>query len=290
MGDFSANNRRVVGSGVAVMSFQAMAWAIEQSPSWRGKFVLIMLANYADEDGVAFPSIKKLQTDCGVGRDTIVRAIKELERLGLVTIERRKVEGVYLRNRYTLVLHPVDANSRPVVADSDQGSRSERPGVVAQSDPNLSDKPIKEPSPLNPPKDFDRFWEAFDHKKSKRTAEKAWAASLKRGNDPGKLISAAAEYRLSKPDKQFMKYPATWLNADCQNDEPEPPKAPNDPKPPSAHDNLVAGYREAVRRKTGMDSQRPDNPGIPQPKRLGPPVGGNAGDSSSPTLAAGGRR
>lgn len=118
------------------MSFQAMAWAVQQDLPMREKMVLVMLANYAsNERGDCYPSINALSKDCGAGKDTIIRAIKTLEEGGYLSINRRQQEGVNLPNTYTL-------NMQGVVANSDYGSRSQQGGVVAESDSNLLLEPI----------------------------------------------------------------------------------------------------------------------------------------------------
>lgn len=118
------------------MSFQAMAWAVQQELPMREKMVLLMLANYAsNERGDCYPSISVLAKDCGAGKDTIIRAIKTLEDDGYLTIKRRQQEGVNLPNTYTL-------NMQGVVANCDHGSRSQQGGVVASCDTNLLLEPI----------------------------------------------------------------------------------------------------------------------------------------------------
>lgn len=120
------------------MSFQAMAWAVDQNLPMREKMVLLILANYAsNERGDCHPSVGLLSKDCGASKDSIIRAIKSLEDQGFVTVNRRMSEGVNLPNTYTL-------NMRGVVAPSDYGgSSTQRGGVVAESDTNLSPEPIR---------------------------------------------------------------------------------------------------------------------------------------------------
>ena len=121
------------------MSFQAMAWAVEIKLPVKEKITLLMLANYAsNENGDCYPSINTLAEVTGMSRDSVMRAIKSLEELGMLRVNRRQVEGVNLPNSYTL-------NLRGVVAHSGEGSSTQQGGVVADSDSNQSVKPIKEP-------------------------------------------------------------------------------------------------------------------------------------------------
>lgn len=87
------------------MSFQAMAWAVGLKLPTREKFVLLMLANYASSDqGECYPSLARLAADTGMVNNTVISAIQKLEALGVLTVERRKVDKASLPNLYRLNL------------------------------------------------------------------------------------------------------------------------------------------------------------------------------------------
>ena len=68
------------------MSWQALAWATETHlGSSAPKFILILLANKADENFSCFPSIRTLMAESGAGRSTVLRALRELETRGFIT-------------------------------------------------------------------------------------------------------------------------------------------------------------------------------------------------------------
>jgi hypothetical protein len=71
------------------MSLDAMRWAFQQKGLRSSvKFVLVALAERAGEDHECWPSLDRIQSDTNLNRHTIVAAIQELEKVGL--IERRK--------------------------------------------------------------------------------------------------------------------------------------------------------------------------------------------------------
>lgn len=87
------------------MSFQAMAWAVGLKLPTREKFVLLMLANYASNDkGDCYPSLARLAEDTGMVNNTVIAAIKKLEDMGVLTVQRRKLDAVNLPNVYRLNL------------------------------------------------------------------------------------------------------------------------------------------------------------------------------------------
>lgn len=90
------------------MSFQAMNWAMEVNRSGLLKsaeaFVLLVLANYADEEWSCFPSQERLAGDTAQGKRTVVRQVKRLQELGLVVAEDRYGKGRgRIGNRYFLI-------------------------------------------------------------------------------------------------------------------------------------------------------------------------------------------
>jgi DNA-binding transcriptional regulator YhcF (GntR family) len=67
-----------------------MAWARSfKTGSSATKAVLLAIANYADEEGIAWPSQEQLADDTELSRHTIMRAMDSLEELGLLNRERR---------------------------------------------------------------------------------------------------------------------------------------------------------------------------------------------------------
>lgn len=86
------------------MSFQDMAWAVEQKCESPGqKLVLLMLANHCNgHTKQCNPSHKRLAEECSMGVSTLKRNIAGLADAGLLTIEHRSNEGVSLPNQYRL--------------------------------------------------------------------------------------------------------------------------------------------------------------------------------------------
>ena len=92
--------------GEALMSWKATAWALGQTTgAARRKLLLLALANYADENGVCWPSQETLARDTEQSVDTVQRQLDVLEQLKLLTRERMpKRRGQWQGYRYTLCL------------------------------------------------------------------------------------------------------------------------------------------------------------------------------------------
>ena len=84
------------------MSFQAMVWALKQPAKPAEKLLLLAIANYADEQGRAWPSLERLCTDTGMSRATIKRCFKKLEDGGIISRHKRVKGHLQTSNLYVL--------------------------------------------------------------------------------------------------------------------------------------------------------------------------------------------
>jgi hypothetical protein len=76
------------------MSWKATAWAERQKTgSPARKVLLLVLANYANEDGICWPSQQKLSKGCEQSVDTVQRNLRRLAADGFVTSESRPRAG-----------------------------------------------------------------------------------------------------------------------------------------------------------------------------------------------------
>lgn len=82
---------------------------------------------------------------------------------------------------------------------------------------------------------FGAFWAIYPKKKNKAEALAAWKTAVASGIDPAHITAGATAYRRERDgqDSKFTKFPATWLNKGCYDDEPDTP-------PPSGKPNLRA--------------------------------------------------
>jgi hypothetical protein len=83
---------------------------------------------------------------------------------------------------------------------------------------------------------FGAFWLTYPKRRDKEAAKKAWIAAIERGAEPQQMVDAAKAYAQERKDQEpkYTKYPATWLNNGCYDDEPD--------TPPGRHLHAVGGY------------------------------------------------
>lgn len=76
------------------MSIQAVGWVLTQGIETSSKFVLVALANYADENGKCWPSQARLAKDTSMAERTVRKHLKLLEEAGYITrVKRRRKDG-----------------------------------------------------------------------------------------------------------------------------------------------------------------------------------------------------
>jgi len=94
------------------MSFKAMNWAMNKKPEGDfkplTKFVLLHLADLADQEGMSYPSLKYLSESTGLGISTVRRHLHTLAAADLVNIVwGKRPDGSYSANTYYLNIEGV---------------------------------------------------------------------------------------------------------------------------------------------------------------------------------------
>lgn len=192
------------------MSSEALSWA--KRTSFGGpvpKAVMLVLADYADEDGSCFPGQARVAGETETSERTVRRVLAELETVGALHREPRyRTDGHGGRTSDRIFLHLEWAPGQQVLPDMPQ---------PAEAPPALS--LISVETAQDP---FDEFWAAYPRKAAKASARKAWAKAIKSAH-PELIIQAARTYAADRNRVDaFTAYPATWLNGERWLDGPLP--------------------------------------------------------------------
>jgi hypothetical protein len=259
--DNLAFHRKVVAAGNAAMGMwvRAGAWcsqmltdgfipdhmiAIIGSPAQRDKLIKVGLW-IAVDGGCRFHEWNEK------GRQPTSQSVRE---------EREKAAARQARHRNGIFEDPQvedarNAVSSPLVTGVVTGVVTPAPTRPdpTQEEEELSLAPLAEDD--EPPRDaFGEFWAAYPKRQDKRTAERAWRAALKRGADPDHVIEAARVYarQQSGKERRYIKLPATWLNADAFDNEPEPDPQWGSRRSPQDMPDRITGWQSL---KTGTDDR-----------------------------------
>jgi hypothetical protein len=216
------------------MSVQQITLALAlRNVSQAEKLLLIVLANYADEDGRCWPSQKRLGEDAGMSDRSVRTALVKLEEAGLIVRERRnRRDGS--RGTDMIELHLERANDQrknlPAEKSSSGKSCTDYRKNLHELPENISGlttfEPTIEPS-IEPSEktraldaEFDVFWSAYPSKVDKVKARKTFPKARKRAS-LDRMLEAIEYARQRSPmwrDNVFCN-PTTWLNNERWNDE-----------------------------------------------------------------------
>jgi len=112
---------------------------------------------------------------------------------------------------------PKDSSSPPAQEDDD----APHPASPSKTSPGRATDGQQKDHHLEA---FGAFWSNYPKKRDREAAKKAWIAAIERGVEPKHMVDAAQAYARERhgQDPQYTKYPATWLNKGCYDDEPDP--------------------------------------------------------------------
>lgn len=165
------------------------------------KLVLIKLADNANDLGECWPSHQHVSDQCEISKTSVRNHIRELERMGLLTVEHRDGPKGNTSNLYHLTLQGVPAN--------DTGIAGAGIGGIAGDDTRISHsyEPLKESSYSSP--------EGDQKQQSKRAVFEMMAVRFMEliPEMPSVDLDANAKGRMTKAYnfyKSFKFDPARW--------------------------------------------------------------------------------
>lgn len=222
------------------------------------KLILLAIADAVDAHGVGFCSHKQIQQVTQVTTEYIRRCVNQfvdegrLEIIskgngpGRATVYRIKLPnsvGEFTRENYPELPNSVGENSPTQLHRTPQLGRGNSP-TGAPNPPSytsLETSPLQTPAPADAA--FIEFWTIYPRRAQKAKARKAFTDALKKVPRET-ILTGAARYRDDPNRKpQYTAHPASWLNAERWDDDPEPTPAPP----------LTAAQARAAEQKRKLD-------------------------------------
>lgn len=193
----------------------SQVWIAELDPV--EKLVALCIADFADDEGKAWPSLATVAKKSGLAEITVRRKLKSLADAGHLTITTRTDKS----GRQTTSLIEFSGMREGI---SQRPSHTER--VSHREGEGISQAPlILEPS-FNHQKTlvlFDKFYQAYPKRKDRAAAEKAF---IKLNPSPelfAQMMDALGWQRQQpewlKNNGQFIPLPASWINGRRWEDE-----------------------------------------------------------------------
>ncbi|TFC30089.1 helix-turn-helix domain-containing protein [Cryobacterium sp. MDB1-18-2] len=242
------------------MSNKAITWAYAQTGLKAGpKFVLVTLADLADQEHSCFPGVPVLADLTGLSESGVRSQLDLLLSVELITRERRfRKDGSRTSNRYYLQMNPpvvIETPASDSGASNEDDQRQNLGGLAPDSgDPSVRiwggileppvnpqiEPPVKDLIAHEPTIDeyFEAFYSAYPRHTGKAPARIKFAVAAKK-LPPATLVAAAIAYRDDPnrtPDLNFVRHPATWLHQEGWDDV-LPDRAPPPSTGPSTLDH-----------------------------------------------------
>ena len=221
------------------MSVQAISWALGcKTAKSSDKFVLVVLANYADQDGFCWPHVGTIAELTLLSVRAVRRCLTRLDGTFLTVEKQRGTFGQQASSHYFLDLTSeiiVQSDNMSLSAQSDidvppecHPRRNQRdiaatiyndePSYIHVIDPIVqNDALIVENDAL-----FDVWWKLYPRKQDKKKALAAWVKQGCEKNADSLIdtlrnqIANDAQY---SGDQQYIPLPSSYLNKEKFNDE-----------------------------------------------------------------------
>jgi biotin operon repressor len=179
-----------------------LAQLLSHSPGWR-----------ISQESLAYSN--------GIGRDAIRTLINELLDAGYLSRsdDRERNEKGYLGG---YIYTTQDPTAEPTQDYPTQDNPLHKNNISKKNNLKNNERTYSD-------SEFDSFWSNYPKKVDKGAAVRAFRKAVK-NTDVKEIINGAKTYAEDPnlPDKQFIKNPATWLNAEAWNNGPLPTRTKTD--------------------------------------------------------------
>ena len=167
-------------------------------------------------------SINSLAQRNNVGRDQIRTAIQELEEFGYLTREQSREDGKFSET----IWRTSDPTEIPLSENSTTVNPTTKNTITKEEQIKNNERIYSDSE-----NEFESFWSYYPKKVDKGAAVRAFRKALKT-YPATQVIEGAKRYAEDPnlPEKQFIKNPATWLNAESWNNGPLPARKKTDRK------------------------------------------------------------
>jgi biotin operon repressor len=193
-------------------------WLRDSRISLGAKGLLAQLLSHAPGWKISQESLAHAN---GIGRDAIRTLINELLEAGYLTRseERERTEKGYLGGYTYTTQDPTQDNPT-------QDNPLHKNNIIKKNNLKNNERIYSDSQT-----EFESFWSYYPKKVDKGAAVRAFKKALKT-SPATEVIEGAKRYAEDPnlPEKQFVKNPATWLNAEAWNNGPLPARKKTDSK------------------------------------------------------------
>ena len=177
----------------------------DRNISIEAKALYSYLSAYAGADESAFPSVELIKHELNIGKQRYQRARRELENAGYLQVDRKQNGNIYGSNLYTLFHNPRQVDIRPVDSQPTTNNSITNNSITSNS------KTINNSATDVTRERFEEWWKLYDKKLDKKKAFSLFKSALKKHGFET-IMNGTREYLKTITDKQYQKYPKTFLS------------------------------------------------------------------------------
>lgn len=198
------------------MSIRIMSRIWEAGPTDpMQRFVLLAIADHADDHGRAYPSMIGIASKCGMTERGARGIIRKLEAGGF--LETKVGGGRGGKSHYTVNPEGQTRNDIPGMSKPGTTRHETRNDTTLNPEPRSAEPSITIIKPKTRATRFDEFWEAYPHrggvKRDRKTSEQKYDKAVKAGISEQTIIDAAkALHRDKTVISGFARDPKAWLH------------------------------------------------------------------------------
>ena len=181
------------------------------------KLVLLALANFTNEFGTAYPTLKQICECTSLSKSSVIRALESSEERGLI-LRSKGHTGRATTYQFTCFMdyHYADELLGVSLTHQEKQGRLEEFKFIINNDLSawgVSRTLIKT--------SFEKFWEMYPRKVGKANAYFAFVEATK-SSDPQDILDGLAYFiqkELPCLEQQFVPYPVNWIESERWLDE-----------------------------------------------------------------------
>ncbi|GGG87888.1 helix-turn-helix domain-containing protein [Staphylococcus pragensis] len=187
----------------------------DRNISIEAKALYSYLSAYAGADESSFPSVELIKHELNIGKQRYQRARRELENAGYLQVDRKQNGNIYGSNLYTLFHNPRQLDIRPVdsqpVEIQSVDSQPTTNNSITNNNITSNSKTINNSATDVTRERFEEWWKLYDKKLDKKKAFSLFKSALKK-HEFDTIMNGTREYLKTITDKQYQKYPKTFLS------------------------------------------------------------------------------
>lgn len=173
------------------------------------------LSAYAGSSETAFPGINLICHELNISDKRFKKYRKQLEDNGYLSVERERTNNGFSKNIYTIEHNPVSGNFVPVQNFTGRNVTGQNVGTTINSSTinnnTNNSKTINNSATDVTREHFEEWWKLYDKKLDKKKAFSLFKSALKE-HEFETIMNGTREYLKTITDKQYQKYPKTFLS------------------------------------------------------------------------------